>query len=220
VKLRGKKVINVNIILTGAPGSGKGSQAPFLEKLLKTPVVSTGNMLRAEVAAGTELGKAVEDVMKRGELVSDELIIQTLISRIRKPDCRNGFILDGVPRTVQQAMMIDELRLTIDAVIYIDVPDEVIKKRLMGRLVCQECGATFHIISNPPTDEGICDVCGKELIVRRDDTPEIIEDRLETYHSATEPILDFYVKKKTRVLKINGNTSIQETSKQIRKLVL
>lgn len=210
----------MNIILTGAPGSGKGSQAPFLEKLLKTPVVSTGNMLRAEVAAETELGKMVKDVMEKGELVSDDLIIQTLVSRIRKPDCRNGFILDGVPRTAQQAQMIDDLHLMIDAVIYIDVPDDVIKRRLMGRLVCADCGATYHVISNPPTDDGICDICGKELIVRRDDTPEIINDRLATYHSLTEPILEFYTKKRTRILKINGNTSIQETSKQIRKLVL
>lgn len=202
----------MNLILLGAPGAGKGTQAEVICKELGIPTISTGNMLRAAVKAGTEYGLKAKAAMDAGDLVSDDIVIGILKDRIKEPDAQNGFILDGFPRTVPQAEALDAMGVTIDKVIEIYVPDEKIQQRMSGRRVCLDCGATFHTDFNPPKQEGICDACGKELVIRKDDEPETVKSRLKTYHEQTAPLKDYY-KAQGKLTTVVGQEEVADTSK-------
>ena len=182
----------MNLILLGAPGAGKGTQAELLVKKLSIPAISTGNMLREAMANGTELGKKAKQYMDEGALVPDELILGIVADRVAQSDCANGFILDGVPRTLAQVEALEAKGIRIDHVISIEVDDSAIESRMTGRRVCPKCGASYHIVNIPPKKEGICDVCGGALKQRKDDDPETVRDRLEVYHRETEPLKGFY----------------------------
>lgn len=201
----------MNVILLGAPGAGKGTQAEIINKKLGLPTISTGNMLRAAVKEGTEYGIKAKAAMDAGELVSDDIVIGILKDRIAQPDAADGFILDGFPRTVPQAEALDSMGVRIDKVVELSVDEEVIKKRLTGRRVCLDCGATYHITSKPPKKEGICDVCGKELVIRKDDKPETVVSRLETYHKSTAPLKDFY-KAQGKLVTVEDQNDLEKTS--------
>ena len=203
----------MNLILLGAPGAGKGTQAEIICKELGIPTISTGNMLRAAVSAGTEYGLKAKAAMDSGALVSDDIVIGILKDRIKEPDAQNGFILDGFPRTVPQAEALDAMGVQIDKVIEIYVPDEKITKRMSGRRVCLNCGATYHVEYKPPVKEGICDSCGKELIIRKDDEPETVLSRLKTYHEQTEPLKDYYGKQ-GKLKTVEGQEELAETTKR------
>ena len=182
----------MNLILLGAPGAGKGTQAEFICEKFKIPAVSTGNILRAAVKDGTEMGLKAKSFMDAGALVPDEVIIGILKDRLAEPDCANGFILDGVPRTIAQAEAIERMGIRIDKVLELSVPDEVIEQRMSGRRVCEKCGATYHIQSKRSKVEGVCDTCGGKLMIRKDDEPATVRDRLAAYHAQTEPLVEFY----------------------------
>jgi adenylate kinase len=182
----------MNLILLGAPGAGKGTQAAILARELNIPTISTGNILRAAVASGSELGMKAKACMETGALVSDEIIIGIIRDRLAEADCANGYILDGVPRTVGQAEALEENGIRFDHVVSMEVSDETIMERMSGRRVCPKCGASYHVTAVPPKQEGICDECGSELIVRKDDAPETVKARLALYHKETEPLKEFY----------------------------
>jgi len=182
----------MKIILLGAPGAGKGTQAQFLTKKYDIPQISTGDMLRAAIKAGTDMGKMAKEFMDAGKLVTDEIIIGLVKDRIAEDDCKNGFLLDGFPRTVPQADAVTEAGIELDAIIEIDVPDEEIIKRMSGRRVHQDSGRSYHLIYNPPKIEGKDDETGEELIQRADDKEEIVKDRLNVYHEQTQPLVDYY----------------------------
>ena len=200
-----------NIILLGAPGAGKGTQAENICKELNIPTISTGNMLRAAVQAGTEYGLKAKAAMDAGALVSDDIVIGILKDRIAEPDAQNGFILDGFPRSVPQAEALDAMGVQIDKVIEIDVADETIQQRLSGRRVCLDCGATYHVEFKPSKVEGICDVCGKPIVIRKDDEPETVKSRLDTYHKTTEPLKGYY-EKQGKLTSVKGRETVEETS--------
>lgn len=208
----------MNLILLGAPGAGKGTQAELLVKQLSIPAISTGNMLREAMANGTELGKKAKQYMDEGSLVPDELILGIVADRVAQPDCRNGFILDGVPRTLAQAEALEAKGIQIDHVVSIEVDDKDIEARMTGRRVCAKCGASYHVVANPPRVEGVCDQCGGELIIRKDDKPETVRHRLEVYHASTEVLKDFY-SKLGRLRTINGSQSIQGANEDILKAI-
>ena len=203
----------MNLILLGAPGAGKGTQAEIICKELGIPTISTGNMLRAAVKAGTEYGLKAKAAMDSGALVSDDIVIGILKDRIKEPDAQNGFILDGFPRTVPQAEALDAMGVQIDKVIEIYVPDEKITKRMSGRRVCLDCGATYHVDYKPPKQEGVCDACGKELVIRKDDEPETVLGRLKTYHEQTEPLKEYYGKQ-GKLKTVEGQEELEETTKR------
>lgn len=204
----------MNLILLGAPGAGKGTQAELLMEKLSIPSVSTGNMLREAMRNGTELGKQVKKYMDGGLLVPDELILGIVADRVAQSDCANGFILDGVPRTLAQARSLDAKGVRIDHVISLEIDDAVIEGRMTGRRVCTKCGASFHIVANPPRAEGLCDFCGSELAIRKDDTPETVRKRLQVYHAETEVLENYYAEQgKLRI--INGNQSIDDANHDI-----
>ena len=204
----------MNLILLGAPGAGKGTQAELLSKYLQIPTISTGNMLREAMANGTELGKQVKSYMDGGLLVPDELILGIVAERVAQPDCKNGFILDGVPRTLAQAEALKAKGVTIDHVVSIEIEDNVIEGRMTGRRVCGKCGASYHIVMNPPKTEGICDQCGAELMIRKDDAPETVRKRLQVYHASTETLKDFYAAEgKLRL--VNGDQPIEAAFRDI-----
>ena len=208
----------MNLILLGAPGAGKGTQAELLVKKLSIPAISTGNMLREAMANGSELGKQVKQYMDEGSLVPDELILSIVADRVTEPDCQNGFILDGVPRTLAQAVALDMRGVKIDHVVSIEVDDSEIEGRMTGRRVCAKCGASYHIVANPSKVEGICDSCGGELIIRKDDKPETVRHRLEVYHESTEVLKGFY-EMTGRLVKVNGSQSIEGANEDIRKAI-
>ena len=208
----------MNLILLGAPGAGKGTQAELLMEKLSIPGISTGNMLREAIANGTELGKQVKQRMDAGHLVPDDVIMSLIEERIAQPDCEHGFILDGVPRTLAQAKALDAKGVRIDHVVSIELRDEVIEGRMTGRRVCTKCGASYHIVANPPKTEGICDSCGSELIIRKDDKPETVRHRLEVYHASTEVLKDFYGKL-GRLCLVNGSQSIEKANEDILKAI-
>ena len=208
----------MNLILLGAPGAGKGTQAELLVQKLSIPAISTGNMLREAMANGTELGKKAKQYMDEGSLVPDELILGIVADRVAQPDCRNGFILDGVPRTLAQAEALEAKGIQIDHVLSIEVDDKDIEARMTGRRVCAKCGASYHVVANPPRVEGVCDQCGGELIIRKDDKPETVRHRLEVYHASTEVLKDFY-SKLGRLRTINGSQSIQGANADILKAI-
>ena len=182
----------MNLILLGAPGAGKGTQAELLIEQLHIPSISTGNMLREAMANGSELGKQVKSYMESGALVPDDVILSIVAERVKQPDCVNGFILDGVPRTLAQAEALNAKGVRIDHVVSIELDDGVIEGRMTGRRVCTKCGASYHIVANPPKQEGICDVCGAEVAIRKDDAPETVRKRLSIYHATTEVLKDYY----------------------------
>ena len=182
----------MKIILLGAPGAGKGTQAEIISKKLGIPTISTGNILRAAVKAGTPIGLEAKSYMDAGKLVPDEVIIGIIQERLAESDCANGFILDGVPRTIAQAEALDAHGIHFDAVLSLEIADSVIEARMTGRRTCHTCGATYHIVAAPPKQEGVCDKCGGELEQRKDDQPETVKHRLEVYHNETEPLKDYY----------------------------
>ena len=204
----------MNLILLGAPGAGKGTQAEMLAAKLQIPTISTGNMLREAMANGSDLGKQVKTCMDEGRLVSDELVLGIVKERTAKPDCQNGFILDGVPRTLAQAKALDEMGVKLDHVVSLEIDDAVIEGRMTGRRVCPKCGASFHITANPPKKDNTCDLCGAELIIRKDDAPETVKSRLVVYHQSTEVLKDYYAAQgKLRL--IEGDQSIEGAFKDI-----
>ena len=204
----------MNLILLGAPGAGKGTQAELLCEKLSIPAISTGNMLREAMKNGSALGSEVREIMDSGRLVPDKTIMALVAERIARDDCKNGFILDGVPRTLSQAKALDAAGIAIDYVISIEIDDDVIEKRMTGRRVCPSCGASFHIENNRPKTEGICDNCGEKLIVRDDDAPETVRNRLKLYHEKTELLKDYYAQQgKLRL--VQGNQSIMDTNRDI-----
>ena len=208
----------MNLILLGAPGAGKGTQAELLVQKLSIPAISTGNMLREAMANGTELGKKAKKYMDDGLLVPDELILGIVADRVARPDCQKGFILDGVPRTLAQAEALEAMGVRIDHVVSIEVDDAAIEGRMTGRRVCAKCGASYHITANPPKTEGLCDLCGGELVTRKDDAPETVRRRLEVYHSTTEVLKDFYGKL-GRLRLVNGSQSIEGANEDILKAI-
>ena len=204
----------MKLILLGAPGAGKGTQADILCKELDIPTISTGNMLRAAIKAGTETGKQAESYMKAGKLVPDEVIIGIIHDRVAEDDCKNGYIRDGVPRTIAQAESLEKAGIVFDDVISIEISDEVIMERMSGRRVWEHCGASYHLVAVPPKQDGICDKCGGKLIQRHDDEPETVKHRLEVYHQETEPLKEFYAKR--GLLKsVENQPTVAETSEAI-----
>ena len=204
----------MNLILLGAPGAGKGTQAEILVEKLGIPAISTGNMLREAMANGTPVGKQAKHYMDNGLLVPDEVILGIVAERVAQPDCAKGFILDGVPRTLAQAEALEAKNVRIDHVVSIEIDDSVIEGRMTGRRVCSKCGASYHIVANPPKSEGVCDSCGSELIIRKDDAPETVRRRLEVYHAETEVLKDFYQKLgKLRI--VDGNKPIEDANRAI-----
>ena len=204
----------MNLILLGAPGAGKGTQAEIICAKLNIPSISTGNILRAAVKEGTEMGLKAKSFMDAGALVPDEVIIGILKERLAQPDCANGFILDGVPRTIAQAEAIETMGIRIDKVLELSVADDVIVERMSGRRVCESCGASYHMVAVPPKQEGVCDKCGGKLVQRKDDAPETVKARLEVYHKETEPLKDFYAQR--GLLKpVENQPSVEETSRAI-----
>ena len=208
----------MNLILLGAPGAGKGTQAEVISEKLGIPQISTGNILREAVKNGTEYGLKAKEAMDSGALVSDEIVIGILKDRIACDDCKNGFILDGFPRTVPQAEALDAMGVTIDKVVEIFVPDETIKQRVSGRRVCSGCGATYHVDFKPSKVEGKCDKCGAETIIRKDDQPQTVLDRLDVYHKQTAPLKDYYTKQ-GKLETVIGQEEVSETSKLTLKVV-
>ena len=204
----------MNLILLGAPGAGKGTQAELLIKQLAIPSISTGNMLREAMANGSELGRQVKAYMESGSLVPDDVILSIVAERVAKPDCENGFILDGVPRTLAQAEALDAKGIRIDHVVSIELDDAVIEGRMTGRRVCTKCGASYHIVANPPKTEGICDQCGSQVTIRKDDAPETVRHRLEVYHASTEVLKDYYAKQ-NKLRLVCGNQSIEGANRDI-----
>ena len=182
----------MKLILLGAPGAGKGTQAEILCKKLNVPTISTGNILRAAIKDGTPTGLKAKSFIDAGALVPDEVIIGIVDERLAQDDCKNGYILDGVPRTIAQAEALEKAGITFDAVVSIEISEEEILRRMNGRRVCEACGSSYNVVSIPPRVEGICDNCGGKLIQRKDDTPETVRERLKVYHTETEPLVDFY----------------------------
>lgn len=204
----------MKLILLGAPGAGKGTQAEIISKKLNIPTISTGNILREAIKNGTETGLKAKSFMDAGKLVPDDVIIGIVRERVARADCANGFILDGVPRTIPQAEALEAAGIHFDAVVSIEIADEVIEARMTGRRVCGSCGASFHIVANPPMHDGVCDLCGAPLTVRKDDAPETVKNRLKVFHAETEPLKDFY-KKLGNLKLVEGNQPIEYATRDI-----
>ena len=204
----------MKLILLGAPGAGKGTQADIIKKTLGIPTISTGNILRAAVKNGTPTGLKAKEYMDAGKLVPDEVIIGIVAERLAEPDCANGYILDGVPRTIAQAEALEKAGILFDNVVSLEISDEEIISRMSGRRACTACGATYHVVSAPPKTEGKCDKCGADLVLRDDDKAETVRSRLEVYHKETEPLKDFYAKR--GVLRtVENRPTIEETTKGV-----
>ena len=205
----------MKLILLGAPGAGKGTQAEILSKMLSIPTISTGNILRAAMKNGTPVGLQAKAYVDSGRLVPDDVIIGIINERLAEPDCVNGYILDGVPRTIPQAEALESAGIDIDCALSLEVGDEVIIERMSGRRTCKECSQTFHIVSNPPKVEGKCDFCGGELTIRKDDAPETVKARLETYHKETEPLKAFYASR-GKLKSVENQPTIEATTEVIK----
>ena len=213
----------MKIILLGAPGAGKGTQAQFIMNKFGIPQISTGDMFRAAIKARTELGKQAKTLMDEGKLVPDELTVALVKDRIAQPDCANGFLLDGFPRTIPQADALKDSGVKIDFVLEFDVPDEVIVERMSGRRVHQASGRSYHIVYNPPKVEGKDDVTGEDLIIRADDKPETVLDRLAVYHKQTSPLIDYYQAEakagNTQYFRLDGTKKVEEVSQELDKIL-
>ena len=208
----------MKIIMLGAPGAGKGTQAKKIAEKYGIPHISTGDIFRANIKNGTELGKKAKTYMDQGLLVPDELVCDLVVDRVKQEDCKNGYILDGFPRTIPQAESLDEalgqMGESLDYAINVDVPDEHIVNRMSGRRACVGCGATYHMVYAPTKKEGVCDVCGAELILRDDDKPETVQKRLSVYHEQTQPLIDYY--KKAGILRdVDGTVDMEDVFKAI-----
>lgn len=209
---------NMKIIMLGAPGAGKGTQAKKIAEKYEIPHISTGDIFRANIKNGTELGKKAKEYMDKGALVPDELTCDLVMDRIAQEDCKNGFVLDGFPRTIPQAKALDsaleKINEKMDFAVDVDVPDENIVNRMGGRRACLNCGATYHIVFNPTKLDGVCDTCGKQTVLREDDKPETVQKRLHVYHEQTQPLLDYY--KEQNILKsVDGTKPMDEVFSDI-----
>ena len=204
----------MKLILLGAPGAGKGTQAEILSRKYSIPTISTGNILRAAMKAGTPVGLRAKEYVENGRLVPDEVIIGIVQERLAQADCANGYILDGMPRTIPQAEALEAHGIEIDCAVSIEIEDETIIERMAGRRTCHDCGASFHVVNNPPKTEGVCDLCGGELTIRKDDAPETVKARLETYHSETEPLKDFYAQR-GKLRSVDNQPSIEAVTASI-----
>lgn len=204
----------MNLIFLGAPGAGKGTQAEVICKEYGIPAISTGNILREALKSGTEMGLKAKAYMEAGDLVPDEILIGIIKDRLAEDDCRNGFVLDGFPRTIPQAEALDKMGITIDKVIDIEVSDDRIVARMSGRRVCEQCGASYHMLYKKPAKEGICDACGGTLIQRKDDHPDTVKDRLQVYHEQTEPLKDFYSRQR-KLFIVEGQEEVADTTKLV-----
>lgn len=204
----------MKLVLIGSPGAGKGTQAKVLAKHFNIAHISTGDLLRDEINLKTKLGLEIVQIMNSGQLVSDEIVSKLLSNRILKDDCKNGFILDGYPRNLSQAESLHNVVGNIDKVVFISVPDELIIDRMVGRRVCNNCGSTFHVSSNPPKVTGVCDVCNCELLQRKDDNEDTVKNRLSVFHLSTSPIIQFY-KNKNILIEISGVGNIEDISNNI-----
>lgn len=198
------------LILLGAPGAGKGTQAEQLSDKLGIPIISTGNILKQAVREGTPLGLEAASFLEEGQLVPDNVIIGIIKERLADPDCENGYVLDGVPRTINQADALEEMGVDITAVISLEVADETIMDRMAGRVICSKCGSSYHLTGNKPAVDGICDRCGGELVTRSDDKPEIVKARLITYHMTTEPLIEYY-EQRGILKRVNGELGVEGT---------
>ena len=208
----------MKIIMLGAPGAGKGTQAKMIAEKYGVPHVSTGDIFRANIKNGTQLGMEAKKYMDQGLLVPDELVVDLVVDRVQQADCKNGYVLDGFPRTIPQAEALDaalaKLNEKMDYAINVDVPDENIINRMGGRRACVGCGATYHIVYNAPKAEGICDACGEKLILRDDDKPETVKKRLDVYHDQTQPLIDYYTK--AGILKdVDGTVDMEDVFQAI-----
>ncbi len=208
----------MKLIMLGAPGAGKGTQAQILSEKFNIPTISTGAIIRAAIKNGTETGKMASALIDKGQLVPDEVVIDIIKERLSEKDCENGYILDGFPRTISQADALSKLGIEIDKVIDIEVPDEIIVKRLSGRRECPVCGATYHVSFNSTKDGVHCDKCGQELVMRKDDAPETVKSRLEVYHKQTEPLIDYY-KSEGILVVARGTSSVEETTEEVLKVL-
>ncbi len=202
----------MKLILLGAPGAGKGTQAEKICAKLSVPAISTGNIIREAIKTGTQMGLKAKAFVEEGKLVSDEVVIGIIKERLQADDCKNGFILDGFPRTIPQAEALEEMGVEIDKVLSIEVSDEAIAKRMSGRRVCLDCGATYHVEYKQPKVADVCDQCGKALVQRKDDAPETVLDRLKTYHEQTEPLKDFY-SKRGKLCIVEGQEEVADTTR-------
>lgn len=201
----------MKLIFLGAPGAGKGTQAEKVSEYLNIPTISTGNIIREALKNGTEMGLKAKSYMDAGALVPDEVVIGIIQERLAQPDCENGFILDGFPRTIPQAEALDRMGIVIDRIIDIDVPDETIAQRVSGRRVCAACGSSYHIDYKKPTVEGVCDRCGGTLVQRKDDQPETVKERLAVYHEQTEPLKAYYAKS-GKLVTVEGQERVEDTT--------
>lgn len=208
----------MKLIFLGAPGAGKGTQAEIIAGKLNIPTISTGNIIREALANGTEMGLKAKSFIEAGKLVPDDVVIGIIKERLANEDCKDGFILDGFPRTIPQAEALDNMGIIIDKVVDIDVPDENIVNRMSGRRVCKACGSSYHIENKKPKVEGVCDACGGELQIRKDDAPETVLDRLNVYHEQTEPLKDFYAKC-GKLRSVPGTAPITEITEAILKVL-
>ncbi len=212
----------MKIIMLGAPGAGKGTQAKKIADKYQIPHISTGDIFRANIKEGTELGKKAKSYMDQGQLVPDELTLELIMDRFQNPDCENGYVLDGFPRTIPQAEALTEALAkkgeTIDYAINVEVPDENIINRMGGRRACLACGSTYHIVYAPTRVEGICDRCGEKLVLRDDDKPETVKNRLNVYHNQTQPLIDYY-SKQGKLAEVDGTQSMEDVFNAIVKIL-
>ena len=206
----------MKIVLLGPPGAGKGTQAKQIADKYHIPHISTGDIFRANIKNGTELGKKAKSYMDQGLLVPDELTVDLVIDRLAQDDCKNGYILDGVPRTIAQAEAIETMGIRIDKVLELQVEDNVIVDRMSGRRVCEKCGASYHIVNKKSKVEGVCDLCGGKTVIRKDDQPATVLDRLKAYHEQTEPLVEFY-RTRGKLAEIKFCPSIEETTAEVMK---
>lgn len=212
----------MKIIMLGAPGAGKGTQAMKIAEKYQIPHISTGDIFRANIKEGTELGKKAKSYMDQGQLVPDELTLELIMDRFQNPDCANGYVLDGFPRTIPQAEALTEALAkkgeTIDYAINVEVPDENIINRMGGRRACLACGSTYHIVYAPTRVEGICDRCGEKLVLRDDDKPETVKNRLNVYHAQTQPLIEYYTKQ-GKLAEVDGTQSMEDVFNAIVKIL-
>lgn len=199
----------MNLILMGPPGAGKGTQAKLICEKFSIPAISTGNILREVTKSGTEKGNQIKAIIDAGNLVPDDIILDIIRERIAKDDCKNGFLLDGFPRTIPQAEALDAMGIEIDKVVSIEVEDDAIVRRMSKRRICDKCGASYHLDHKKPLKEGVCDDCGGNLVCRKDDAPETVQDRLSVYHKTTEPLISYY-EKSNRLSKVDGMQSMED----------